>query len=232
MYTKKNERIACCQLIATIRLIAGLFEDYETIDEDQSWIAEGGPPPREVERHPKHAVAYVREVTSLIAEAMATAKSLPGSSLIRDTRVSLTLAHEAIGQADVPAEFALLNGDWDKSVECAKDGIRRAYERCGGTLEVLVARLSVFLDDPTPDIKDGANSASASRLFLGAVPKKTDLVDLAVLIDAEKSKPEKERRSRNEIGRVFTNETAPNDQKAKSLLASLRRMKRIGRVNL
>ena len=48
---------------------------------------------------------------------------------------------------------------------------------------------------------DSANSANSSKLFSGEVPKNTDLVDLAVKIDAEAGKPETDRRPRSEIAR-------------------------------
>jgi len=78
----------------------------------------------------------------------------------------------------------------------------------------------------------GANSANTSRLFSGAVPENPDLRDLAALLDAERSKPESERRSKMAIARDFTHETDRADKKARSLLSQLRRMKRHGRVNL
>ncbi len=82
------------------------------------------------------------------------------------------------------------------------------------------------------DEPNSANSASASRLFSGDVPENTDLIDLAVKLDAEAGKPETDRRPWNVVAREFTGEAKNSDSKAQSLLASLRRMKRQGRVNL
>ena len=76
------------------------------------------------------------------------------------------------------------------------------------------------------------NSANTSKLFSGKIPNNTDLVDLVVRLDTERGKAEKERRSWNAIARDFTGETADDCPRANSLLSSIRRLKRQGRVNL
>lgn len=78
----------------------------------------------------------------------------------------------------------------------------------------------------------GANSANNSKLFSGSIPENTDVRDLVILLDAERGKPSGERRSDAHIARDFTSETEGSDNKAKSLLSQIRRMKRKGRINL
>lgn len=109
------------------------------------------------------------------------------------------------------------------------------FNELGARLTQEQAHVAAAKKTDTPNSKpdsNGANSANTSQLFSGTIPKNSDLVDLAALIDAEKSKPKNERRSRNEIAREFKGETVGNSLKADSLLARLRYLRKRGRVNL
>jgi len=65
--------------------------------------------------------------------------------------------------------------------------------------------------------------ASAANLFIGSVPKNSNLVDLIVLLDSQKDSG----RSMNEIAAEFM---GGDTKKSKSLLSQIRRMKREGRL--
>lgn len=130
--------------------IARALEDFDHIDEDLSWLRKGGPPPAEPKRGPEYAIENVRRITNMICEAMNEADKLPRHPLIREVKKVLGLAFEAIGQADVPAESAFLDGYLEESVDCAREGILRAHERCTHALEQLAAELMVSASDGLP----------------------------------------------------------------------------------
>lgn len=76
--------------------------------------------------------------------------------------------------------------------------------------------------------QDEAASANRLKLFPKGVPENNDIVDLVVRLDAERDSG----KSMNRIEREYTKEKRGKDQRAKSLLAQVRRLKRQGRVNL
>jgi hypothetical protein len=127
------------KLAANLRFLVGQLEDHDHVDEDQSWLKEGKGPPRRLKRGPQYAITNVRETAHLIFEAEKLCDKLPCNDLNQRTRVALTLAHEAIGQADVPAELAMLEGNWAAAIECAREGLRRAWKCCGDSFRLLVA---------------------------------------------------------------------------------------------
>lgn len=73
-----------------------------------------------------------------------------------------------------------------------------------------------------------ANEKNGSKFFPGGVPDDSNLVDLAVRLDAAKGNG----KTQLEVAREFTGETLGNDTKAKRLLARLRMMKTRGKFNL
>jgi hypothetical protein len=70
--------------------------------------------------------------------------------------------------------------------------------------------------------------ANTKKLFPMGVPENTEIVDVAVRIDAAKGSGKSER----QIAREYTSESKGNMPRAQSILSQIRRMKRQGRVNL
>ncbi|OHB69469.1 MAG: hypothetical protein A2V70_04280 [Planctomycetes bacterium RBG_13_63_9] len=93
----------------------------------------------------------------------------------------------------------------------------------------LIERLFILatVPDTTPD--NGSERANTARLFSGPIPDNPDVVDLVCRLDAEQAKPEAERRQKVDIARELVGN---DEQKAKSLLAQIRRLRKAGRVNL
>ena len=131
------------KLSRTLACIEGQLSDFGNIDEDKSWIAAGkGPPPR-IKRGAEYAIANVRHIASQIFDAETIADQLPSHALLTEVKVVLHLTRECIGQADVPADFALYEKERREAVDICRDAMRRAHERCSFTMQELSARVFV-----------------------------------------------------------------------------------------
>ena len=122
--------------------LAGDLEDCELIDEDDSWLAEGVPPPTEPKRSPEIAIRRIRAFQNNIwrCETLASAVTLP--ELKRPILAALVQCREAICQADLPAEFALMNGDEQEATGICQDAMCRARDRTLAELSRVAALCS------------------------------------------------------------------------------------------
>lgn len=143
-------RIDLVRLARTLGFIAGMIEDYAYTDEPlpvldgcddyDDYKATVG----ECKSGPLVALANYQVVHKAIIESKDLARSmLPTSELSHEALVALTMAYEAMGQPDVPAEDYLLNGDAEAAVGCIREAFQRACERSGQSLHELEARLLV-----------------------------------------------------------------------------------------
>jgi hypothetical protein len=150
-------KIALITLARKLFWIAGQLANYRHVDEhyDVERLKRG----EDCERGPEYAIDNVRALTWKIHLAGEATKQLPQTKLVRAVRRNLVLAHEAIGQADVPAELALLDGDEQATVDCCTNAFRRAHRKCGNELERLAAALLVEADS--------SNALCKCRLALG-----------------------------------------------------------------
>lgn len=146
----------------TLWSIAGQLEDCDYVDEDQSWLGKVDPrhqPPRGA----SFAIANVRSLDAEISEADMLAKDLSGEELRRQIREALTLAHQHIGQADVPAEWAVIDGDDEEAINICRTALARAYEECGVALKRLSAAVLVVADEACDRFNRGhASEADAA----------------------------------------------------------------------
>jgi len=81
------------------------------------------------------------------------------------------------------------------------------------------------------DVKNSANSANNSKLFLGGNPSSVAVEKFVVRVDAEKSKPEHERSSHACIARQIAKELWNDESKGQSLAAEARRQRRNGKIS-
>ncbi len=148
------------KLAATLNYLADRCESYEDVDEDGAWMRDGVDPVRNPPaRGAQYAMANLREIMREIREAEDLADAAPASDAIREVKEALCLAWNAIGQADVAAEMAVLAGDEAQAVECCRNGLRRAWERCGWEWERLGAKLGVMARDASRTARTDAVSA-------------------------------------------------------------------------
>ena len=126
------------------------------------------------------------------------------------------------------------NKKWNLFEKDQFDSTKASADYFMDSLVRLLDRISNGIETICEDtsLKVVANSANTSRLFPGGFPKNPDIRDLVIRLDAEKGKPESERRTNNEIARELTGETKDSFPKANSLLTQIRTMKRKGRVIL
>jgi hypothetical protein len=82
--------------------------------------------------------------------------------------------------------------------------------------------------NPVASTSTEQNLANMQKLFPRGIPKNTDIVDLAVRINAEKGSG----KAQNAIARELTGEMPKKCPKAKSLLSQIRRLAREKRLNL
>ena len=130
----------------TLRIIADELEGCDYVDEDQSWVGKTSPPDPP-DRGASYAIANVRSVNTTIHDAYTLAKGLSAEELRRQIREALTLAHQTIRQAEVPAEWAAINGDDEAAIQICRDALARAYGECGVALKRLSAAVLVVGGD-------------------------------------------------------------------------------------
>ena len=102
------------------------------------------PPPAKPTRGADFAITNVQKTQQDIYEAVNLARTLPDNPLIRSVKETLLLAHSAIDNADVPAKYVFYNGYKKATLKYCREGIRNAFEKVGGTLEVLSQRNSLY----------------------------------------------------------------------------------------
>ena len=111
-----------------LRGVAGDLENCETIDEDDSWIGKGAPP-TDLERSPEIAIRRIRTFQDDIWRCELLASAITLSDLKRPILAALVECREAIGQADVPAEMALLAGDTEDATRICQEAMCLARDR-------------------------------------------------------------------------------------------------------
>jgi len=128
-------------LSAAMRHLASELEDYEYLDEDDSWV-EQGPPPESPLRKPEFAIARTKRIQNEIWRCELLTSMLNCEYLKRKLYTTLIQCHEAIAQADVPAELEYLEGNGDEAVMVCTAAISRAWHLCGHELSALSAKCS------------------------------------------------------------------------------------------
>ena len=123
-----RDYILLVHLSGCLRSAAGSLEDCELIDEDDSWIFKGAPP-TDLERSPEIAIRRIKTFQDDIwrCELLASAITLP--DLKRPILAALDECREAICQADVQAEMALLDGDAREATRICQDAMCVARDR-------------------------------------------------------------------------------------------------------
>jgi hypothetical protein len=81
-------------------------------------------------------------------------------------------------------------------------------------------------------LPQSAESADTSRLFPGGVPDDTNMQDLVVQLDANKSRKPEERKSMYQIARTLFNETKECQPKTNRYLRQIRRLRKKGEIIL
>ena len=124
-----QDYILLVHLSRCLRSLAGVLEDCELIDEDDSWIGKGGAPPTELERSPEIAIRRIKTFQNDIWRCELLASAVTLLDLKRPILAALVECREAICQADVPAEMALLDGDAQEAPRICQNAMRLARDR-------------------------------------------------------------------------------------------------------
>ena len=157
-----RDYILLIHLSSSLRCLVGALEDCELIDEDDSWIGKGGVPPTELERSPEIAIRRVKTFQDDMwrCEMLASAVTLP--DLKRLLLAALVECREAIGQADVPAEMALLDGETQEATRICQDAMCLARDR---TFEELTKGAALCSAESTILFPHGCRSESVATAF-------------------------------------------------------------------
>ena len=156
-----RDYILLVYLSPCLRSLAGSLEDCEMIDEDDSWI-KNGVPPADLKRSPEIAMRRVKTFQNDIRRCELLASAVTLSDLKRPILTALVECREAICQADVPAEMALLNGDTQEATRICQDAMRLARDRTFTELSRASARCSV---EATILCPHGCNADSVRTAF-------------------------------------------------------------------
>jgi len=116
-----------------------MLEDYDHIDEDDSWI-ENGASSQVVNRSPEIAIRRTKYIQDEIWRCELLSSMLSSSDFKRPIIIELIKCHEAIGQSDVQAQMALLDNNGDEATQICLDSICSAYNSCGKELFECQAR--------------------------------------------------------------------------------------------
>ena len=137
-----QDYIFLIHLSSCLRSLAGELEDCELIDEDDPWIGKGGTPPPEPERSPKIAIRRIKTFQNDIWRCELLASTVTLTDLKRPILAALVECREAICQADVPAEMALLDGDTQEATRICQNAMCLARDRTFAELSRGMARCS------------------------------------------------------------------------------------------
>lgn len=142
--------VGLAKLARSLFYIGHILEDEDGIAADQSWLREKTPPPKRPKSDAEYAIENLQELDQKIHDAEEIAESLPDHPLVRDARAVLCLAHESLGQCDVPAQWAMTDGHPDEAGAIVRRAIMRAYESSHDAMELLAAKLSVCCKSGLP----------------------------------------------------------------------------------
>jgi hypothetical protein len=150
-----RDYLVLVHLAPCLNHLAGLLKDCENIDEDDTWIGRTPPPERPL-RLPEIAITRTKLIQDEIWRCEILTSMLSSADFKRPILAALAECHNAIAQADVPAEFALYNQDCVVATQICIDGIRSGWDASG----VEISRLSAIC------------SAEAKILFPNGCPRK------------------------------------------------------------
>ena len=136
-----RDYILLIHLFRCLGYVAGLLDDCEPIDEDDSWM-DGEAPTTDTEQSPKFAIRRIKNFRDEIWRCEILASSITLSDTKRPILTTLVECREAICQADVPAEMALLEGDVQEAIRICQDAMCRARDRTLRKLSRASARCS------------------------------------------------------------------------------------------
>lgn len=169
-----RDYVVLVHLSASLRYLVGMLENYNDIDEDDSWIETGVYPDTPI-KSPEIALRRTKDIQEEIWRCELLSSMISSSDFKRPILVELNKCHEAIGQADVPAEMALLDGEDKEAIQICSDGIFRAWDLCGKELFTCQARCSAEADILFPNGYDAKDINSGldftlSELNLNTIP--------------------------------------------------------------
>src|SRR4030042_6555542 len=136
-----RDYVILVHLSGCLKNLAAMLEDYEHIDEDDSWIGKGSPPDALI-RSPEIAIRHTKHIQNEIWRCELLSSMISSSDFKRPILIELIKCHEAIGQSDVPAQMALLENKSDEATKICSEGIFRAWDLCGKELFTCQARCS------------------------------------------------------------------------------------------
>ena len=145
-----QDYVILVHLSACLRNLVGMLEDYEHIDEDDSWIGKGSPPEALI-TSPEIAIRRTKYIQNEIWRCELLSSMISSSDFKRPILIELIKCHEAIGQSDVPAQIALLENKSDEATEICSEGVFRAWDLCGKELFTCQARCSAEAKILFPD---------------------------------------------------------------------------------
>ena len=123
-----RDYILLIHLFRCLGCVAGLLEDCEPIDKDDSWM-DGEVPSTDIEQSPRIAIGHIRNFRDEIWRCELLASSITLSDIKRPILTALVECREAVCQADVPAEMALLDGDVQEATRICQDAMCLARDR-------------------------------------------------------------------------------------------------------
>ena len=125
-------------LSASLRMLAGELSDFEfwEVEEQQKETAQQSDSGT---RQAEYSIERVRRLSDLIWRCELQASQISSIPIRRPLLESLILCREALCQADVPAEMALLDGHPEMSIEICRSHVEEAFEVAGFELTRLVA---------------------------------------------------------------------------------------------
>lgn len=138
-HNKIRDYIVLIHLSACLGNLAGMLEDHDNIDEDDSWI-EKDLSPNAFLRSPEIAIKRTKHIQNEIWRCELLSSMLSSSEFKRSILVELIKCHEAIGQSDVPAQMALLENNAEDATQICSDSISSAWEAGGKELLACKAR--------------------------------------------------------------------------------------------
>ena len=136
-----RDYILLIHLFRCLGYVTGLLEDCEPIDEDDSSMV-GEAPPTDSEQSSKIAIRRIRNFQDEIWRCELIASFITLSDIKRPILTTLVECREIVGQADVPAEMALLDGDVQEATRICQDAMCLARDRTFRELSRASARCS------------------------------------------------------------------------------------------
>lgn len=163
-----DTRKAIIFFLAKARHICFALENWRRVD-DLNWSDDS----KRENCSTKGEASYknVAAIRRSISEAQNEIDGLPRMKVFRQCWEMLELAHDEIGEAHLPAEWAVIDGADHEAVQICRDALRRANEQVTRTLKRLCARGYYILHRDQPDlpylsikIDEGSRTATRDEL--------------------------------------------------------------------